>query len=113
MKYRQVNLDFHTGECVKNIGEKFSKEQFQEALKVGHIDSVTLFSKCHHGWSLSPAVYSIEANEIGDTQKAYSYFRSSAYMDLCDFKHNTAGGLHLACLGGVWMAVANGFFGYA
>ena len=67
--------------------------------------------KTNHGSSLSPAVYSIEANEIGDTQKAYSYFRSSAYMDLCDFKHNTAGGLHLACLGGVWMTVANGFLG--
>ena len=54
MKYRQINLDFHTSECVKNIGEKFSKEQFQEALKVGHIDSITLFSKCHHGWSYHP-----------------------------------------------------------
>ena len=32
-------------------------------------------------------------------------------MDISDFKHNTGGGLHLACLGSVWMAVVNGFLG--
>ena len=67
--------------------------------------------KTNHGSSLSPAVHSIIANEIGYKKDAYAYFRSSAYMDLCDFKHNTAGGLHMACLGGVWMTVANGYLG--
>ncbi len=67
--------------------------------------------KTNHGSSLSAAVHSIIANEIGKEKDAYAYFRSSAYMDISDFKYNTYGGIHLACLGGVWMSVVNGFFG--
>ena len=55
MKFRQVHLDFHTSEHIFDIGEKFDKKQFQEALKKGHVDSVTLFSKCHHGWAYHPS----------------------------------------------------------
>ena len=32
----------------------FNKRQFQEALKVGHVNSITIFSKCHHGYSYHP-----------------------------------------------------------
>ncbi|MDR0405484.1 MAG: hypothetical protein LBH54_01680 [Clostridiales bacterium] len=55
MRFRQVHLDFHTSEKVENIGEEFSKEQFQQALKEGHVDSITVFSKCHHGWAYHPS----------------------------------------------------------
>lgn len=55
MKFRQVHLDFHTSEKIEGIGEKFDKKQFQEALRAGHIDSITLFSKCHHGWAYHPS----------------------------------------------------------
>ena len=51
MRFRQVHLDFHTSEQLEHIGEKFDKKQFQQALKTGHVDSVTVFSKCQHGWS--------------------------------------------------------------
>ena len=51
------------------------------------------------------------ANEIGYTKDAYEYFRSAAYMDIGDFKKNTSGGIHIACHGGVWMSVVNGFMG--
>jgi len=51
LRFRQVHLDFHTSEAIPSIGEKFDKRQFQEALKRGHVDSITLFSKCHHGLS--------------------------------------------------------------
>src|SRR5688500_774799 len=51
LRFRQVHLDFHTSGLIPGIGARFSKRQFQEALKVGHVDSITLFSKCHHGWS--------------------------------------------------------------
>ncbi|MCI9084935.1 MAG: beta-galactosidase [Clostridia bacterium] len=54
MNFRQVNLDFHTSEMIENIGEKFNKEQFQAALEKGCVNSVTLFAKCHHGWSYHP-----------------------------------------------------------
>lgn len=55
MNYRQVHLDFHTSEKIEGIGEAFQKEQFQDALKRGHVNSITLFSKCHHGWSYHPS----------------------------------------------------------
>lgn len=55
MRQRQVHLDFHTSEAIEGIGEKFSKENFQKALKIGHIDSITVFSKCHHGWAYHPS----------------------------------------------------------
>lgn len=54
MKFRQVHLDFHTSEKIDGIGKKFNKKQFQDALLKGHVDSITLFSKCHHGWSYHP-----------------------------------------------------------
>lgn len=54
MNYRQVHIDFHTSEYIDGIGSKFDKKQFQEALKAGHVDSITVFSKCHHGWSYHP-----------------------------------------------------------
>mgnify|MGYP003305866600 FL=1 len=59
LRKRQVHLDFHTNGTLP-VGKNFSKEQFQKALKAGHIDSITVFSKCHHGWSYHPT----EVNEI-------------------------------------------------
>lgn len=53
LKKRQVHLDFHTNGILP-VGKNFSKEQFQKALKVGHVNSITVFSKCHHGWSYHP-----------------------------------------------------------
>ncbi len=55
MRFRQVHVDFHTSEKIAGVGSKFDKKQFQEALRAGHIDSVTLFSKCHHGYSYHPS----------------------------------------------------------
>lgn len=60
LSFRQVHLDFHTSEKIENIGAKFDKSRFQEMLKTGHINSITLFSKCHHGWSYHPS----KANEM-------------------------------------------------
>lgn len=54
MRRRQVHLDFHTSEKISDIGKNFSKEQFQAMLKKGYVDSITVFSKCHHGWSYHP-----------------------------------------------------------
>ena len=60
MNFRQVHLDFHTSEKIPGIGSNFSKEQFQAALKTGHVNSITVFSKCHHGWAYHPST----ANEM-------------------------------------------------
>ncbi len=57
MKYnlRRVHLDFHTSEYIENIGEEFDAEQFKAALKLGRITSITLFAKCHHGFTYYPS----------------------------------------------------------
>ena len=57
---RQVHLDFHTSEAIGNIGSKFDKKNFRECLIKGHVNSITLFAKCHHGWAYFPS----ETNEM-------------------------------------------------
>ncbi|MBR2968880.1 MAG: hypothetical protein IKC36_03465 [Clostridia bacterium] len=52
---RRVHLDFHTSEKIEGIGEKFNSEEFKEALRVGHVTSITLFAKCHHGYTYYPS----------------------------------------------------------
>lgn len=54
LRFRQVHLDFHTSPHIPGIGEEFDKSQWQEALREGHVNSITCFSKCHHGWSYHP-----------------------------------------------------------
>lgn len=60
LNFRQVHLDFHTSGCIDGIGSAFSKEQFQSMLKLGHVNSITVFSKCHHGYAYHPS----DANEM-------------------------------------------------
>lgn len=51
---RQVHLDFHTSEYCPEVGRDFSKAQFQAALQAGHVNSITVFAKCHHSFSYYP-----------------------------------------------------------
>lgn len=60
MRFRQVHLDFHTSEAISGIGKSFDKKQFQQMLQAGHVDSITVFAKCHHGWAYHPTT----ANEM-------------------------------------------------
>jgi len=60
LRFRQVHLDFHTSGAIPGIGEKFDKRAFQEALKVGRVNSITLFSKCHHGYSYHPTKVGVQ-----------------------------------------------------
>ena len=53
-RFRQVHLDFHTSPQIPDIGIQFNKKEWQETLQLGHVDSITLFSKCHHGYSYHP-----------------------------------------------------------
>ncbi len=52
--YKQVHLDFHTYGKIPNVGKNFSKENFQAALKEAHLDSITVFAKCHMGYCYYP-----------------------------------------------------------
>lgn len=51
LRFRQVHLDFHTSEYIENIGAEFNADEFAQTLKDAHVNSVTCFSKCHHGWN--------------------------------------------------------------
>ncbi|MBS3848317.1 alpha-L-fucosidase [Devosia sp. BSSL-BM10] len=54
LRYRQIHLDFHTSEHIPGIGSAFDAEDFVSTFKAAHVDSVTIFAKCHHGWSYYP-----------------------------------------------------------
>jgi hypothetical protein len=51
MRYRQVHLDFHTSPHIEGIGEDFDAEHWQRTLTQAHVDSITLFATCHHGYA--------------------------------------------------------------
>ena len=54
LRYRQIHLDFHTSEHIPGIGSAFDADDFVATLKAAHVDSITVFAKCHHGWSYYP-----------------------------------------------------------
>ncbi len=64
-----------------------------------------------HGSSLSPAVYAALLARARQPDAALELFRLAARLDLDDLTGTTAGGLHLATMGGVWQALAYGFLG--
>ena len=76
MNFRQVHLDFHTTEKIDGIGKDFDKKQFQDMLKLGHVNSITLFSKCHHGWAYHPS-------ETNDMHPGLDFDLLQAQLDAC------------------------------
>ena len=54
LRYRQVHLDFHTGRDCTDVGADFDGHAFAETAKRGHVNSMTVFAKCHHGFSYYP-----------------------------------------------------------
>jgi HAD superfamily hydrolase (TIGR01509 family) len=64
--------------------------------------------RCSHGSSLSPGMHALVSARIGDTTKALHYLHEIAD---CDPDPNSAGGVRIAGLGSVWMAVVMGFGG--
>ncbi|MDB5327595.1 MAG: hypothetical protein JWM57_3164 [Phycisphaerales bacterium] len=49
LRQRQIHLDFHTGPDVPDVGVDFNAKRFAETLAAAHVNSITLFAKCHHG----------------------------------------------------------------
>ena len=54
LPFRQVHLDFHTSEAIPGIGSAFRPDEWAQTLREAHVNSVTCFSCCHHGWSYHP-----------------------------------------------------------
>ncbi|MEO1064183.1 MAG: glycosyl hydrolase family 65 protein [Actinomycetota bacterium] len=86
------------------LGEHFSSEQKRR--NFDYYDPITTGDS-----SLSPCAQSVIAAEIGEHELARRYFHLSLYMDLCNVHGNTVDGVHVACCGGVWMALVQGFAG--
>lgn len=75
-RLRQVHLDFHTSPTIDGIGAKFNKEEWQETLKLGHVDSITVFSKCHHGYSYHPT-------KVNEMHPGLSFDLLGAQLEAC------------------------------
>ncbi|AGB41745.1 trehalose/maltose hydrolase or phosphorylase [Halobacteroides halobius DSM 5150] len=84
------------------LSDKFSVEEKKTAWELYE-------PKTMHDSSLSPAIHSIVAVEMGDLDKAYDYFKQGAKIDLT--LGGSEAGLHAASLGGLWQSVVNGFAG--
>ncbi|MCL2839295.1 MAG: glycoside hydrolase family 65 protein [Defluviitaleaceae bacterium] len=86
------------------LGDYFTMEQKRENFHF--YDAVTT-----HDSTLSKAVFSILASEIGEHQKAYDYFMFTARLDLDNTHKNTKDGLHMANMAGTWLCLVQGFAG--
>jgi beta-phosphoglucomutase len=64
-----------------------------------------------YGSSLTPAIHSILAANLGKVTAAEELFMRAALVDLDDNRGNTEDGIHAASAGGVWQAVVFGFGG--
>jgi hypothetical protein len=51
---RQIHLDFHTSQHIPGIAADFDAREFAATMKRAHVNSVTTFAKCHHGYTYYP-----------------------------------------------------------
>lgn len=50
LRFRQIHLDYHTSPDIPGVAADFDADEFADTLKRAHVDSVTTFARCHHGW---------------------------------------------------------------
>lgn len=65
-----------------------------------------------HDSSLSYCIFSVMAARLGMPDKAFAYYQLTARLDLEDGHRNTCDGIHVANMGGNYMAVVYGFGGF-
>jgi trehalose/maltose hydrolase-like predicted phosphorylase len=66
--------------------------------------------RCAHGSSLSAGIHALVAARLGETETALRFLRQAAAADL-ELDPNSAGGIRIAGLGGLWQAIVLGFAG--
>jgi len=64
-----------------------------------------------HESSLSPAIHSILAAELGKMQEATDFFGYATRLDLDNYNRNTNEGLHTTSIAMAWMNIVYGFAG--
>lgn len=62
-----------------------------------------------HDSSLSYCIHAMQAAKLGNVEKAYQYFAKTLALDLDNLHKNTQHGLHVANLGGMYLALLYGF----
>ena len=67
--------------------------------------------RCSHESSLSPAIHSILAAELGKHDEANEFFRYATRLDLDDYNRNASHGLHITSMAAAWMNIVYGFGG--
>jgi len=86
------------------LGNEFSIEQKKR--NFDYYDPLTTGDS-----SLSACIQSIVAAEIGYDDAAIKYLRYAVLMDLADVGGNVRDGVHIASIGGTWMAIVYGLAG--
>jgi alpha,alpha-trehalose phosphorylase len=86
------------------LGNEFSLEQKKR--NFDYYDPLTTGDS-----SLSACIQSIVAAEIGYDDAAIKYLKHAVLMDLADVGGNVRDGVHIASIGGTWMAVVYGLAG--
>ena len=66
--------------------------------------------RCAHGSSLSAGIHALVAARLGETETALRFLRQASVADL-ELDPNSAGGIRIAGLGGLWQAIILGFAG--
>lgn len=84
----------------------FDQDQAQLKRDYDYYEAITT-----HDSSLSRAIFSILANRINESEKAYNYFMDTSLMDLTDLQGNSSDGIHAANMGGTWLGIIIGFCG--
>jgi hypothetical protein len=74
MRFRQIHLDFHTSGLIPGIAAAFDPAAFAAAFRDANVNSVTVFAKCHHGWSYHPT-------EVGRMHPGLSFNLLRAQID--------------------------------
>lgn len=64
-----------------------------------------------HESSLSPAVHAVLAADLHREDQALALFLRTTRLDLDDYNHDTAAGLHVTAMTGGWLAIVQGFAG--
>jgi hypothetical protein len=73
---RQVHLDFHTSEHMPAVGANWDKRLWQDALKLGRVNLINIFAKCHHSWCYYPT-------RAGRTHPTLTFDLLGAQIEAC------------------------------
>lgn len=86
------------------LGDRFSSDQRRANFL--YYEPITTADS-----SLSHAIQSVGAAEVGREALAIEHFTHALFMDLSNWAGNAEDGVHIASAGGVWLALVYGFAG--